>query len=651
MQSILAHTIIRLCFIILVTIGLIACNNTEQKRRDWLVKARDQYKQYDIGGARKSVESAVKLTHNDSVALLAIAEEVSRLGDTPNAIKIYRNIIRLDPSNIQALIKLGQLYLEVNQKEEANNLAEQALALNQASNPAILLKAGILSAQNKIDEALAMTESLLEKFPQDLSAQMLRAGLAAKKNQIDVAVTSLQASINKHPDNLAPQLMLSELYFQAGDIDKAIDLTQNLIKNNPKQSSYRLRLVKLYLANKNLKYAEETLRNSITDFPAEASLKLELIKYISDYISPESAIAELIPMIEQYPSDYLLRLVLVQLYSQIDQTKAAEETLIEAVEEITGGMSAVKVRNRLAELYIAKNNLKDAKILIDRNLTEYPQDNETLLNWVRINLAEKQYDQALSVLNSLLADDELNLVALNLISQTYLALGNNELAEVNLRKIVSIAPDDERARLLLIGLLIEKHEGEAVKTEFNQLFKLKPNSRSGLSALVNYLIVLRQGDEARNLAIQIQKIYPDNADGYYLEAISYQAENKYKQSIEPLIIALKKQPHAVESLQKLIEAYQNLNRPDKAIKFLREITKKDSQHFIAYSMLANVYRKNGKLDTALQTDQKALSIRPCWRESFQNTIRILQRQGKSEKARAMLDKGKHECGFSDEMFS
>ena len=85
-----------------------------------------------------------------------------------------------------------------------------------------------------------------------------------------------------------------------------------------------------------------------------------------------------------------------------------------------------------------------------------------------------------------------------------------------------------------------------------------------------------------------------------------------EQSIAPLLLALAKQPEAVEPLQQLVANYLALKQSDKAIIKLRELTDKQPKHFYAYFLLGEVYARTKQFNEAIATYQKASHLKGEW---------------------------------------
>ena len=630
---------------------LSACDNHESDRAAAITEGTQLFKSGDYQNAKAAFEKAVAIEPKNVDAKLAIAEAMSHIGDMQDAVNIYQDIIIEDPKNLSARIKLGHILLLAAKIPEAEKLVKEALAINADDIDANSLWASVLSAQNNTDAAIVKAEQIHNTNPENISATLLLASLNAKIGQIDKAKSLLQNCIDKNKLEIEPRLLLANLLMQTGAVDKAQELLASIIAIEPQQLIHRQRLAMFFINSKQLDSAEEILRQAVKDLSEDESAKLLLVDFLASKRTPEVAIAELIPMIEEKPENFNLRFKLADLQSLQKQDADVEEILKETIKLAKDTPQVLIARNKLAQLYITKARINDAKLLINTNLSEQAKNVDALILKAELTLLDNKVEQAIVELRDILVIQPDNIRALKLLSKAHRLANNALLATENLLKVLDIDPKDELSRIELVDLLLKTGNAKQAEQQLNTLFKINPNSKNGLEALFKIYIEQKQWQQALQITKQIQSIYSNDALGYYLEGLSYQAEGKFDKSIEPLNLALQKQADAIEPLSQLITGFLALKQSDKAISKLNDVIKKQPNNAFAYNLLGSVYTQTNQYAQALDAYQQALKINSAWAKPYRNIAVINQLQKKSEDAVAILTKGIQNCTDNSELLT
>ncbi|MDD5276163.1 MAG: tetratricopeptide repeat protein [Methylovulum sp.] len=633
-----SNSFIKLLLINLVGM-LLACDGSETRRTGYIEEGKSLFKAGEYKKAQVAFNKAAAVEPENTGSRYQIAEELSKLGDIQDALDQYQIIVKQDSEHLNSRVKLGQLYLLMSKTDEAEKMAKEALALDGENSAALVLMGGVLSAQNNSDAAFVKAEQALQKKPDDIPAILLLASLNAKTGRLDKAIGLLQHNIDKYPENIAQRLLLANLYLQTKALPKARDSLESIIKIEPKQLIHRKRLAMFLIESNQLDSAESVLRTAVTDLPEDGQAKLILVEFLATKRTPEVAIAELIPMIDEQPDNYELRFKLADLQLGQKQPDDVEETLKDVVELAKEGQQADRARNKLARLYLATQRSGQAKTLVKEILANNPEDVDALVLRGEIALADNRVAEAITVLRAVLSGQPDNIKALKLLSAAHLLNKNPVLARENLEKILAIAHKDEIARLDLVNLLVQTGDVQQAERHLSALFKLNPNSKNGLEALFKIYLAQQQWAQAQQVAKQLENNFPDEATGYYLSGLAYQAEGKFDKSIPRFTLALQKQPQSVEPLNQLINSYLQLKQSDKALNKLNEIVKAQPSHFFAYNLMGGVYTHAKKLNDAAVAFQKAIAIKPEWTKPYRNLALIDRLQKKPAEAVKVLTTG------------
>ncbi len=632
----------RYLLLLCLTGHLTACDRAGEQKTKYIEEGKRWYKAGDYKKAQLAFDNAVDA--KDIQGRYQLAEQLSKFGDLQDAAKQYQAIIAQDSAQLTARVKLGQIYLLASKPGDAEKMAAEALAVDAENIDAQVLMARVLAAQNNSDAAFVKVEAALRKKPDDVGATLLLASLTAKTGKPDKAIALLQQAIEKHPDDVAMRLLLVNLY---RDTQQAEAMLEAIVKIEPKVVEHRKRWAVFLINNKQPDKAEIVLRTAVAQLPDDEQAKLMLVEFLASQKTPEAAIAELIPLVEQNAANYELRFKLAELQWAQKQADKAEETLKEIIELDKQGLQSVKARNQLARLYMAGGRIIQAKSLVKELLLSNPGDLAALGLRGEIALAENRALEAIADFRAVLAEQPNNIPLLKLLGAAHLMNKDWVLARENIAKVVALTPGDEAARLDLVNLLLQAGDKEQATQQLNALFKLNPNSKKGLEALFKIYSAQQQWDQALQIAAQFERAYADDATGYYLSGLAYQASAKFEQSSARFEQAMHKQPQAVEPLAQLVKNYLSLKQPDKALSKLNDVLKDQPSHFFAYNLLGDVYRYGNKYSEAINAYRQALGLKPEWAVPYRNIALIQAMQKHNDDAADTLKKGIDKVGGTE----
>ncbi|MDD5271851.1 MAG: tetratricopeptide repeat protein [Methylovulum sp.] len=620
--------------------GLSACDNAGTQRSNAIEQGRQAFKAGDYKAAQTAFEKAIGDDPKDSGGRFAVAEALGQLGDIQGAIGQYQTVVQQDAKHLAARLKLGNIYLLAGNSGLAEKMAKEALAIAPDNTDAMVLMGSVLAAQNNSDAAFVQAQAVLAKKPDDAAATLLLASLHAKTGKPETAQELLQQLISKQPNHIAAHLMLANLYNQLGQLDKAEATLNALIKIEPKQLEHRQRLVAFFLSHKQGDKAEAVLRAAAVDLPDNEAAKLLLVEFLAAHRSPEVAMAELLPMLDSEADNYELRFKLADLQWAQKQPDKAEETLNEIIALDQQGQQATKARNKLGRLYKATQRIDEAKALVKTLLAANAHDLDAQILDSDIALAENRLNDAIAGFRAILVGQPNTIQALKLLSAAHLANGEPLLARENLTKVLALSPDDETARLDFVNLLLQAGEKDQATEQLNALFKRNPNSKNGLEALFRIYMAQKQWNQALQMAKQFEEAYKDEAAGYYMTGLVYQAAGQLDKSVASFAQALSKQPEAVEPLSQLVKTYLTLKQADKAVQKLRDVTVQEPKHFYAYSLLGDVYAATNKPGEAIAAYQKAIAIKPEWPDAYRHLAMLYLSHKQPDKMLDILNEGK-----------
>ncbi len=643
-------TISKLSAVVAIAAVLSSCNGTKDRMAEYREQGNKLYRAGNYAEAQAAFEKVLLIDSNDSAGRYLLAEALSKQGRIDQAFEQYRKLIDSDANHVMARVRAGQLLLLNGRLPEAERLAGEAIALAPDNVQALVFQAGILAAKNSSDTAIATAEKALQLEPESADAILMLASIHSKAGNEDKAMPLLRQALDKTPDNEAMHLMLANLFLKNRMNGNAEDELETLVELNPDDSLNYRRLATFYAGEGKSELAERILRDGVKQVPGSVQAKLDLVDFLLKTQNADVAIAELLPMVDQQPKAYRLRFKLADLQSIKGDTEQAETTLREVIAQADTG-PVNKARNALARVYVAGKRINEAKTLLQQVLADSPRDSDALILQGRLALSERRVADAIADFRSVLLNEPNNIQAMKQLASAHVANSDLELARENQEKVVAALPRDIAARQDLVEILLRLGQTEPAEQHVKVLLAIDQNNGKALEYLFKLRLAQKDWTSAQQVTEAIRRLSVDDAPGFYMSGLAYQAEGKLEQSIAAFKKALKVKPDAIEPLTQLIKSYIALDKIASAIEQLQKTVKHDGKHFVAYNLLGELYLRQGKLSEAERAFRKAGKIKPEWSSVYRNLARVAVLKKDRASAIESLHEGLEKTGRSPDLIN
>jgi len=185
----------------------------------------------DEDAARAAVD---ELLEKDPVrAELVKAFELEKTGNEAAAEKIYRNVLKRDPHNVEALRLLAGMAVSQRQYRDAEVLLKRALDIAPDFGRAIADLVQTLTEQEKIDEALEQARKFVRIAPDNPDAHLFLGNASAAAGRHDDAIKAYRRSLRIAPTHPGALSGLAHNLKTVGRQDEAIEVYRSCIKANP----------------------------------------------------------------------------------------------------------------------------------------------------------------------------------------------------------------------------------------------------------------------------------------------------------------------------------------------------------------------------------------------------------------------------------
>lgn len=258
----------------------------------------------------------------------------------------------------------------------------------------------------------------------------------------------------------------------------------------------------------------------------------------------------------------------------------------------------------LAEELQALGFLDEAKRVLEKLLSDFPEEDIFYLSLAEIAIENDDIDGAFEYLEQIAPDSENYLESLLVTADLYQVLGIPEVSEAKLMQAKTIAPEEPLITFALAELHFSANQlGEAIN-DYGQLQK------QGIDEIANISI-----DERIGTAYSIM--------GGFEEAIPF------------LERALEKE-HTSDRLFQLGFTYYQIHDHQKAINYLQELITLDPQYQSGYYYLADSLKEEELLEEALLAAEEGIKENPYQVELLHLASEIAYRLRDSKKAEELL---------------
>lgn len=633
MNTIKKLLIFSLCLI------LTACGSPEDRKAEYFQKAEALYEQGEFEKARLEYKNVLQIDPEDIQAHYKLGQTQENLQEWRAAAGHYNKVIELDPTHTKARIAMGQFYMLARALDKAEEEAKTALENDPENADALAFMGSVKTQQEEFAVARFNAEKALKIDPNNVNALSLMGAVLVREGKADEAIKLLNEGVKNNPDDTRLKTIIAGIHASQNEMLKAADIIKGLVEQQPDVSSHRVRLATLYLTAKEVDKAEAVLREAVKDMPESHQIKLLLIKFLAENRDEETAKQELISMVNASPENYALKFSLAKVYeveANSDQAIKIYQEIIAAEEFKPNGL---KARTQIAELYARIREIEKAKVLLSEVLTQNPNDQQALSLRGKIALSENDPNTAIADFRSAMRDQPNSIPLLRLLARAHAANNEIDLSRDMLKRAVNIAPDDFALREDYIRVLAANNDVDGVVKQLDEVLEIQPENLGAMQTMFRVMASQKDWDAANEIVSRIKKSHPDKPIGYHYSGLLKQAQRQIEESIPEFDKAVELAPDAIQPLTQMVKSYLSLNKTDDAIKRLQQVVKTNDKNFVAHNLLGEVLLYKGDRKKSWHSFDKAMEIKPDWALPYRNKANLYLMNNQEDQAEVVYIKG------------
>jgi tetratricopeptide (TPR) repeat protein len=519
--------------------------------------------------AIQHLQQALEKSPAHLVSAIALVQMKLRQKDMAGAEEVMKRAVQQNPTSAQAVLALAQLYFRLNRRDDGVTQIRQALEIDPKNGPALFALAGIQVQTGQKDEA-GKTYARLSGLP-DKRYKHLHAVYLFQTGKTDAAVAELEKLAKADPEDRAARTRLVAAYAVTGRSRQAQNILAEALKRNAQDVDALFQRSQLYLRAGNTSGAESDLRRVL-------------------HFRPESGEAHF---------------ALARLYAASGSALLRRQELNEAVRL---NPRLLEARTELIQILLTEKNTAAASDLIKNTPADQRNRRPIVVFHIWAMLlagdetgARKELDAQLAVarLPDLLIAD----VALRMADKDY--TGAQHAAEEVLRQ----NPVDVRAlRLLRDSYVAQKRSLEA-ESRLRAAASGQPKSAPVQQLWGEWMMQRGKADEARAAFLAAKAADPKYLNAYISLAVLDAGQKNFDSARQTLSAVLSANAKNVRARMLLAELEERSGNTNGAIEHLRQVAEADDRNALALNNLAYLLAKTDP-DGALKYAERAGEIAP-----------------------------------------
>ena len=562
-----------------------ACKDDPEKAKlKHLTKGKQYLQEKKYNEARIEFRNVLLLDKKSSEATYGLAEAALGLNNVQEAFDALTTTTNLDPKNLDAKIRLGNIYLQFVRDSghitEAEKFAREVLEADANNIEGYILRASVRTAQQKWTEAEQDLKRAIDLNPKRVESYLSYAKYWQERGR---------AASEK-----ATFLAAAEKYFK-----QALDI-------NAKSSVAHLAFADFLYSNQRLDEAEGQLKQAVEAEPTDRIALAAIARFYESKRNLPEAEKYLIRLAEVNPDKNAGRAQLIDLHAREGKV---DQAITEYQELIKQSPKFIHSYVQLAGLLMGKGDLTGAQQQIEAALKVDKQNTDALLMRGRLNINNGKTREAIADLEQVLKNEPKHAMGLYFMADARVRDGDPERARTDVNELLKYYPESPAGLLMKIRVLLSqiRPSGEATATakdEINEAIKMADRIIAGLGSL-----------KANAAALQASRLDPESLPG--LESQGYAARAVAKMQLKDtggaladLERAIQIDPRNVEARGNFINLLLSKNDLAKARQLADQTLEIKPLAETAVTSVINVYVAQKDYATALQKLEALIASQP-----------------------------------------
>lgn len=596
---------------------------------------------------------------NTTAYYLAANFEMSR-GNRAKAMEYFQRIVEVDPSDANAMFRVGLMYIDANEIDKADRLADEILKKGPNLPDGHRLKGIVHYAKKNYDAAVAELQNSL-KIAQNPGSYYYLGLSHYNRNELEQALSQFRKVLDLNPSNLQARLMSAMILLQQKRVDDAITEVNRVIDADDKYPLAHNILGSAYIAKGDADAALKELNRALELDPklVDAHLKKGIVNLARGKKSEGES--ELETAVRVAPEVLNTRYLLASYYMRQKNYGRAQSVLRDGLK---GDKRDALLYNMMAVASFADKREKDGLTFLQKAKASDPTYPAPYINLAGYYVSKGQPDQAINEYNAVLKIDGSNLTALlglgvlhegkgktsealgyytkardtkkpagyTALASFYLRQKDSAKALAVLDEAIKTLPGDapilEMKGAILAG---QQKYAEAVKV-YESLERVAP--ARALPLKIRAYVAMKDIPKAVEQAQKIISATPRSAGGHLILASIYESQRDFDRALAAIRSGMAAEPDSLQAAMALGSLYEKKRDFNQAIATYDSILKKNPKSVPALFAKGAAYDLSGRKQEAVGVYREVLKRSPNYVPAL-NNLAFLYAEGYGSKAEAL----------------
>lgn len=387
-----------------------------------------------------------QLSPKDPRAPFMLGLTLRQMGKTNEARQSFERTLRVAPDFLGAVTQLAELDLESGRSQAGLDRVQNYIASHTNDALAYSVLAQVHLARREERQAEAALQRSIELNPGFAGGYVGLAKIMAAGGRQQQAIERLGTLLARNPKDIGALMMLGTLYEKTGNTAKARDSYEQLLKVDPRFGPALNNAAHLYSQRlgdpaKGLELARRA--RELSPYDPHAADTLGWILYLNGEYA--NALVLLQESAQRLPGEGEVQFHLGMVHYMLGSERSARQALERALkigEKGFEGRAEAEARLAILNLDSSKADAR-ATGMLEKRLTERPDDPVALARLVAVLVRSEQIDQAIGVCEKALKANANSVVATIQLARLHLENKRHpERALEYARSARRLAPDD-----------------------------------------------------------------------------------------------------------------------------------------------------------------------------------------------------------------
>ena len=451
-----------------------------------------------------------------------IAMYVKNSNKTKEALGLW---LRQDPKNLSARKIAALLALRSGNKLEATEHLNTMLIYDATGFESALLElAGVIQKEGRVDIIYDVLDELSKQHKDNAEIYFIQSLLALQKKDKNLAETKIQQTLRLKPDWEKAVILQAQIAVFGGDFNKAKLLLSDASDKYPNNSKINRMLAQILIKTGGYKEAIELYKKIILadpkDFESQFAEGLVYLQLDQD----QQAEDVFKKMLEQPDWRYQACFYL----GKLEEKQGNEKKALSWFDQVTEGPFAFDASVSAISLLQKEKHLEEAGSRLSLLQMKFPRQKlQLVLVQAELYNQQKKYDEAISTLSNALTDFPNQKELLYTRALILERINKLDLAEIDLKKILAIDPNNFEA-LNALGYTLLNNSGRYVEAEklLQKALDLEPNEAVIIDSFGWLQFKLGHLDQALKYLQQAYERQPENEIAAHLAEVLWVLDRK-----------------------------------------------------------------------------------------------------------------------------